>query len=122
MLSSLVCRAVVEQLGDSWSAGRSASVAACWDSVLLERAAAIAEFALKRRIPTLAPLREYVEEGFLLSLGASRIPGRVAQRLLGFLEIRAGSNDRKWPIGDLANRPEGDIASRSRLAVSGARF
>ena len=47
------------------------ALAACWDSVLLERAGAIAEFALKRRIPTLAPLREYVEEGFLLSLGAS---------------------------------------------------
>jgi putative ABC transport system substrate-binding protein len=26
---------------------------------------------LKRRLPTLAPLKEYVEEGFLLSLGAS---------------------------------------------------
>jgi putative tryptophan/tyrosine transport system substrate-binding protein len=47
------------------------ALAACWDSVLLERAGAIAEFALKRRLPALAPLREYVEEGFLLSLGAS---------------------------------------------------
>ena len=47
------------------------ALAACWDSVLLERAGAIAEFALKRRLPTLAPLKEYVEEGFLLSLGAS---------------------------------------------------
>ena len=47
------------------------ALAACWDSVLLERARAIAEFALKRRLPTLAPLKEYVEEGFLLSLGAS---------------------------------------------------
>lgn len=47
------------------------ALAACWDSVLLERAGAIAELALKRRIPSLAPLKEYVEEGFLLSLGAS---------------------------------------------------
>jgi putative ABC transport system substrate-binding protein len=47
------------------------ALAACWDSVLLERAGAIAEFALKRRIPALAPLKEYVEDGFLLSLGAS---------------------------------------------------
>jgi len=45
------------------------ALAACWDSVLLEHAGAIAEFAAKRRIPTLAPLKEYVEEGFLLSLG-----------------------------------------------------
>ena len=47
------------------------ALAACWDSMLLERAGAIAEFALKRRLPTLAPLKEFVEEGFLLSLGAS---------------------------------------------------
>ena len=47
------------------------ALAACWDSVLLEHAGAIAEFALKRRLPTLAPLKEYVEQGFLLSLGAS---------------------------------------------------
>jgi putative ABC transport system substrate-binding protein len=47
------------------------ALAACWDSVLLERAGAIAEFALKRRLPTLAPLKEYVEAGFLLSLGVS---------------------------------------------------
>ena len=47
------------------------ALAACWDSVLLERAGAIAEFAAKRRMPTLAPLREYVDAGFLMSLGAS---------------------------------------------------
>jgi len=47
------------------------AVVACWDSVLMENARTIAEFALKRRLPTLAPLKEYVEEGFLLSLGVS---------------------------------------------------
>jgi putative ABC transport system substrate-binding protein len=46
-------------------------LATCWDSVLLERAGMIADFALKRHVPTLAPLREYVEAGFLVSLGAS---------------------------------------------------
>jgi putative ABC transport system substrate-binding protein len=45
------------------------ALAACWDSVLLERARAIADFALKRRLPSLAPLREYAEAGFLISIG-----------------------------------------------------
>jgi putative ABC transport system substrate-binding protein len=43
----------------------------CWDSVTLEHARAIAEFALKRRLPTLAPLKEYVQAGGLLSFGTS---------------------------------------------------
>jgi putative ABC transport system substrate-binding protein len=41
----------------------------CWDTVTLEHARAIAEFALKRRLPTLAPLKEYVQAGGLLSYG-----------------------------------------------------
>jgi putative ABC transport system substrate-binding protein len=47
------------------------ALAVCWDSVLLGRAAAIGDFALKRRLPTIAPLKEYVEAGCLLSLGVS---------------------------------------------------
>ncbi len=43
----------------------------CWDSVTLEHASAIAGFALKRRLPTLAPLKEYVQAGGLLSFGTS---------------------------------------------------
>ena len=43
----------------------------CWDSVTLEYAKPIAEFALKRRLPTLAPLKEYVQAGGLLSFGTS---------------------------------------------------
>ena len=39
--------------------------------VTLEHARAIAEFALKRRLPTLAPLKEYVQAGGLLSYGMS---------------------------------------------------
>jgi len=42
----------------------------CLDSVTLERAGPIADFASKRRLPTLAPLKEYVQAGGLLSLGA----------------------------------------------------
>jgi putative ABC transport system substrate-binding protein len=43
----------------------------CWDSVTLAQARAIAEVALKIRIPTLAAVREYVLAGGLLSFGAS---------------------------------------------------
>ena len=45
-------------------------LATCWDSVTLEHARPIADFALKQRLPTIAPLKEYVEAGALLSFGA----------------------------------------------------
>ena len=41
----------------------------CWDSVTLANARRIADFALTRRIPVLAPLREYADAGALISLG-----------------------------------------------------
>jgi putative ABC transport system substrate-binding protein len=50
---------------------RPDALAMCWDSVTLEYAHAIADFALKRRLPTIAPLREYVKAGALVSFGAS---------------------------------------------------
>jgi len=43
----------------------------CWDSLTLAHADAIGEFALKRRLPTVAPLKEYVVAGSLLSFGLS---------------------------------------------------
>jgi putative ABC transport system substrate-binding protein len=46
-------------------------LAMCWDSVTLEYAHAIADFATKRRIPTIAPLREYAKAGALLSFGVN---------------------------------------------------
>lgn len=48
----------------------------CWDSVTLAHAKAIADFALKLRLPTLAPLREYAQAGCLFSYG----PSLAAQR------------------------------------------
>jgi putative ABC transport system substrate-binding protein len=45
-------------------------LATCWDSVTLQHAISIADFALKQRLPTLAPLKEYVQAGALLSFGA----------------------------------------------------
>jgi putative tryptophan/tyrosine transport system substrate-binding protein len=52
-------------------AGPSEALVACLDSVTLERARSFSDFALKRRLPTLAPVKEYVQAGGLLSLGAN---------------------------------------------------
>lgn len=46
-------------------------LALCWDSVTLEYAHAIADFANRQRLPTVAPLREYVKAGALMSFGTS---------------------------------------------------
>jgi putative ABC transport system substrate-binding protein len=43
----------------------------CWDSVTLDHATRIANLALKLHVPTLAPIKEYVLAGGLLSFGAS---------------------------------------------------
>jgi len=47
------------------------ALALCWDSVTLEYAHAIADFATRRRLPTVAPLREYAKAGALMSFGTS---------------------------------------------------
>jgi putative tryptophan/tyrosine transport system substrate-binding protein len=47
------------------------AIASCWDGVTLGHARAIAEFALRLRVPTVAAVREYVQAGSLLSIGTS---------------------------------------------------
>jgi putative tryptophan/tyrosine transport system substrate-binding protein len=47
------------------------ALATCWDSVTLANAGTIADFALKHHLPTVAPLREYVDAGALMSFGMS---------------------------------------------------
>jgi len=54
----------------------SDALATCLDSVILEHAGAIADFASKRRLPTVMPVKEYVAAGGLISLG----PNLPAQR------------------------------------------
>ncbi len=61
----------VERAFAAMAKDRPDALALCWDSVTLEYAHAIADFALKRRLPTIAPLREYVKAGALMSFGAS---------------------------------------------------
>jgi len=47
------------------------AIVVCWDSVTLENARLIADLALRLRVPTLAPVKEYVQAGGLLSFGSS---------------------------------------------------
>ena len=47
------------------------ALAICWDSVTLEGADVIAAFATRRKLPTVAPLREYVQAGALVSYGVN---------------------------------------------------
>jgi putative ABC transport system substrate-binding protein len=47
------------------------AVAVCWDGVTLTNARAIAELALRQRVPAVAPLREYVKAGTLMSFGTN---------------------------------------------------
>jgi putative ABC transport system substrate-binding protein len=55
------------------------AIAICWDSATLANARSIAEFALNHRLPTVSPLREYVDAGALISYG----PSLAAQRRRG---------------------------------------
>jgi putative ABC transport system substrate-binding protein len=47
------------------------AVVTCWDSVTLANAGKIGDFAVKRHMPILAPLREYVQAGGLMSIGVN---------------------------------------------------
>ena len=47
------------------------AIAICWDDATLPRASSIADFALTQRVPSIAPLREYVKAGALMSFGTS---------------------------------------------------
>ena len=47
------------------------ALATCWDSVTLANARTLADFASKRRLPMVAPLREYVQAGGFMSFGLS---------------------------------------------------
>ena len=69
----------------------------CWDSVTLVHAKAIADFALKQRLPTLAPLKEYVEAGALLSFGA-RLPAQRRRTAYYVDKILKGAKPADLPV------------------------
>jgi len=72
-------------------------VALCWDRMTLEHAAAIAEHALKLKLPTLAPFREYVDAGALLSLGSS-LPAQRRRAAYYIDRILKGAKPSDLPI------------------------
>src|SRR2546425_3446717 len=73
------------------------ALAACWDSITLAHARTIADFALKRRLPTLIPLREYVQAGSLLSYGINLAAHR--RRAAYYVDkIRNGAKPADLPV------------------------
>jgi putative ABC transport system substrate-binding protein len=73
------------------------AIAICWDSVTLANARSIADFALSRRLPTLAPLKEYVQAGALLSFGAS-LPAQRRRTAYYVNKILQGSKPSDLPM------------------------
>jgi len=63
--------AALDQALTTLSTDSPDALAMCWDIVSMEKAETIARFASNIRIPTLAPLTEYVQAGALLSFGTS---------------------------------------------------
>ena len=69
----------------------------CWDSVTLAQATAIADFAVKRRLSTVAPLKEYAEAGALLSFGMS-LPAQRRRAAYYVDKILKGSKPADMPF------------------------
>ena len=69
----------------------------CWDSTTLANAKSIAQFALKFRLPTLAPLKEYVEAGGLMSLGTS-LPAQRKRTAYYVERILKGAKPADLPV------------------------
>jgi putative ABC transport system substrate-binding protein len=76
---------------------RPDALVTCWDSVTLANARAIADFALKQRMPTLAPIKEYVEAGSLMSLGAS-LPAHHRRAAYYVDKVLKGSKPGALPV------------------------
>jgi putative ABC transport system substrate-binding protein len=72
-------------------------LAICWDAVTLANAKAIADFALKQRLSTLAPLREYVVAGALVSYGAS-LPAERRRSAFYVNKILKGAKPSDLPV------------------------
>jgi len=69
----------------------------CWDGVTLAQASTIGDFALKRRLPTVAPLKEYAEAGALLSFGMS-LPAQRRRSAYYVDKILKGSKPADMPF------------------------
>ena len=63
--------AALERLLAGFANDAADGLAVCWDGMTLANARAIGDFALKQRLPMVAPLREYAAAGALLSFGTN---------------------------------------------------
>jgi putative ABC transport system substrate-binding protein len=67
------------------------------DSVMLDRRAPIATFAVRQRLPSISPFREFAEAGGLMSYGPS-LPD-IYRRGVGYInQILRGANPSELPI------------------------
>ncbi len=73
------------------------AVAVCWDAVTLANARAIAELALRQRVPSVAPLREYVKAGALMSFGTN-LPAQRRRAAYYIDRILKGARPADLPI------------------------
>jgi putative ABC transport system substrate-binding protein len=69
----------------------------CWDSVTLAHAARIGNLAARLRVPTLAPVKEYVVAGGLLSFGAS-LPAQMRRAAYYVDRILNGAEPADLPM------------------------
>jgi putative ABC transport system substrate-binding protein len=69
----------------------------CWDGVTLANARAIGDFALKRRVPSVAPLREYASAGALLSFGTN-LPAQRRRAAYYVDKILKGAKPADLPV------------------------
>ena len=75
----------------------SDAVVPCWDTVTLAHAQEIARFALSRRMVMLAPLKEFVQAGALISFGAN-LPAHRRRAAYYVGKILKGARPAELPI------------------------
>jgi putative ABC transport system substrate-binding protein len=68
-----------------------------WDAFLLSHAKRIADFAVQHRLPTLAPIKEYVHAGALMSYGAS-VPAQWRRAAHYVEKILKGTKPADLPV------------------------
>jgi len=69
----------------------------CWDALTSAHAKPIADFAVRSRLPTMTPIREYVQAGALMSLGAS-LPGQWRRAAYYVDKILKGTKPADLPV------------------------
>jgi len=87
----------LERMLDSVAKDSTDAVAVCWDGMTLTSARTIADFALRQKVATVAPLREYVKAGALMSFGTS-LPAQRRRAAYYVDRILKGTKPADLPI------------------------